>query len=109
MGNLVRALRFDPEVMKAAASDGPLWATDVAERLVQEGVPFRRAHEATGALVRELENGEQPESIVIERVDVTDIVHRDVSASVDARTGERGPSKSGVLEQVRKLRELAAG
>jgi argininosuccinate lyase len=106
MGNLVRALHFDPEAMKSAASDGPLWATDVAERLVQEGVPFRRAHEATGALIRSLEEEGDSESIVLEGVDVTDIVHRDVSASVHARTGERGPSKSGVLDQVRKLREL---
>jgi argininosuccinate lyase len=35
----------------AAASDPMLLATDLADRLVQAGVPFRNAHEIVGALV----------------------------------------------------------
>ena len=38
----------------AAASSGLLLATDVADYLVGRGVPFRRAHEIVGALVRKL-------------------------------------------------------
>jgi argininosuccinate lyase len=38
----------------AAAASGLLLATDVADYLVGRGVPFRRAHEITGALVRKL-------------------------------------------------------
>src|SRR4029079_17662829 len=38
----------------AAASSGLLLATDVADYLVGQGVPFRRAHEIVGALVRQL-------------------------------------------------------
>jgi argininosuccinate lyase len=37
-----------------AAASGMLLATDVADYLVGRGVPFRRAHEITGALVRKL-------------------------------------------------------
>ena len=37
-----------------AAASGMLLATDVADYLVGRGVPFRRAHEITGALVRRL-------------------------------------------------------
>jgi len=37
-----------------AAASGLLLATDVADYLVGRGVPFRRAHEITGALVRKL-------------------------------------------------------
>jgi argininosuccinate lyase len=49
---MVPALRFDTRRM-AAAADGLLLATDVADLLVErEGVPFRAAHEITGALVR---------------------------------------------------------
>ena len=36
----------------AAAADGLLLATDVADYLVERGVPFREAHEIVGALVR---------------------------------------------------------
>jgi argininosuccinate lyase len=38
----------------AAAASGLLLATDVADYLVGKGVPFRRAHEIVGALVRKL-------------------------------------------------------
>jgi argininosuccinate lyase len=38
----------------AAAASGLLLATDVADYLVGRGVPFRRAHEIVGALVRKL-------------------------------------------------------
>jgi argininosuccinate lyase len=38
----------------AAAASGLLLATDVADYLVERGVPFRRAHEIVGALVRKL-------------------------------------------------------
>jgi argininosuccinate lyase len=38
----------------AAWATGMLLATDVADYLVRRGLPFRRAHEVTGALVRKL-------------------------------------------------------
>jgi argininosuccinate lyase len=48
---MLPALRFDVARM-AASSDGLLLATDVADLLVEHGVPFRRAHEIVGGLVR---------------------------------------------------------
>jgi argininosuccinate lyase len=41
-------------VQAAAAATGLLLATDVADYLVRRGVPFRRAHEISGGLVRKL-------------------------------------------------------
>jgi len=38
----------------ASAASGMLLATDVADYLVGKGLPFRRAHEVVGALVRKL-------------------------------------------------------
>jgi argininosuccinate lyase len=47
--------------MAAAASDGFLMATDIAEYLVAAGVPFRDAHEITGRIVLDcLERGVTP-------------------------------------------------
>jgi argininosuccinate lyase len=43
----------DPERMRQACRDGFLEATDAADYLVRKGVPFREAHEAVGAAVRE--------------------------------------------------------
>jgi argininosuccinate lyase len=47
----IRTLRVDVERMREAADDPLLLATDLAEALVREGVPFREAHEAVGQLV----------------------------------------------------------
>jgi argininosuccinate lyase len=46
-------IKFNREAMRIAA-DGFTLATDLAEYLVARGVPFREAHEAIGALVRDL-------------------------------------------------------
>jgi argininosuccinate lyase len=50
---LVRDVRFDEERLEAAAADPALLATDAAEALVAEGVPFRDAHEEIARSVRE--------------------------------------------------------
>jgi argininosuccinate lyase len=49
---LVDGLEFDRDRLAAAASDPLLLATDAAEALVREGVPFRDAHEQVAASVR---------------------------------------------------------
>jgi len=49
---LVAGLEFDTGRLAAAASDPLLLATDAAEALVAEGVPFRDAHEHVAAQVR---------------------------------------------------------
>ena len=46
-------MHFDVGAMRRAASDPALQATDVAEHLVANGVPFREAHTIVGALVAE--------------------------------------------------------
>jgi argininosuccinate lyase len=50
---LVAGLELDPGRLAAAASDPLLLATDAAEALVAEGVPFRDAHEQVAASVRD--------------------------------------------------------
>src|ERR1700730_6452011 len=55
MAGLVSTLVFDVERMAALAPAGYTLATDVAEWLVRQGVPFRSAHEAAGAAVRAAE------------------------------------------------------
>ena len=49
---MVATLEFDTERMAELAPQGFSLATDVADQLVRNGVPFRDAHEITGALVR---------------------------------------------------------
>jgi argininosuccinate lyase len=51
MAGAVATLRVNAVRMRAAAEDPLLLATDLAEALVREGVPFREAHEAVGRAV----------------------------------------------------------
>ncbi|QRY64382.1 argininosuccinate lyase [Gordonia sp. PDNC005] len=53
---LVATLTFHPERMAELAPAGFTLATDIAEWLVRQGVPFRVAHEVAGACVREAES-----------------------------------------------------
>lgn len=52
MTGLVSTLVFHPDRMLELAPAGYTLATDLAEWMVREGVPFREAHEASGACVR---------------------------------------------------------
>jgi argininosuccinate lyase len=51
MAGAIATLRVDVGRMREAASDPLLLATDLAEALVGQAVPFREAHEAVGRLV----------------------------------------------------------
>ena len=52
---MVATLVFDTERLESLAPQGFSLATDIAEWLVRQGVPFRVAHEVAGACVRECE------------------------------------------------------
>ena len=52
LGVLIGGLEFDRGRLAVASSDPLLLATDAAEALVSEGVPFRDAHEQVAATVR---------------------------------------------------------
>ncbi len=49
---MIEGVRFDVERMREAASDEMIAATDIADLLVGEGVPFREAHGIVAGLVR---------------------------------------------------------
>ncbi|MGO3328471.1 argininosuccinate lyase [Gordonia sp. (in: high G+C Gram-positive bacteria)] len=56
MTGLVATLTFHPDRMAELAPAGFTLATDIAEWLVRQGVPFRVAHEVAGSCVREAES-----------------------------------------------------
>jgi argininosuccinate lyase len=55
VSGMVATLTFHTDRMASLAPQGFALATDVAEWLVRQGVPFREAHELAGACVRECE------------------------------------------------------
>jgi argininosuccinate lyase len=108
---MIATLRFDTERMAALAPEGFSLATDVADWLVRRGVPFRDAHEISGALVRACEaRGIGLEEATDELLaDVSPDLTPDVrevllvSGSVDSRAGIGGTAPVRVAEQRRAL------
>ena len=52
MTGMIKTLKFNTELMTKSAPAGFALATDIAEWLVREGVPFRNAHEIAGVCVQ---------------------------------------------------------
>ena len=62
LDGLLRTARFNADAMSRGADDPFAAATDVAEWLVAEGMPFRDAHALVAALVREALEHPDPEA-----------------------------------------------
>ncbi|MDA2986252.1 MAG: argininosuccinate lyase [Actinomycetota bacterium] len=111
MTGMIATLRFDTERMAASAPEGYALATDIAEWLVREGVPFREAHEVAGASVR------AAESRGVELWDLTDEELGEISpaltpdvrrvlsvqGSLDSRSAFGGTAPARVREQLESL------
>ena len=75
MAGVISSLAFRPERMRAAALEGYVTATSVADTLVEGGLPFREAHGVVGVLVAEAERrgcrlDELPDDAFAELVDM---------------------------------------
>lgn len=116
MSGMVSTMRLHLERMSELAPAGFSLATDVAEWLVRQGVPFREAHEIAGACVRECERRG------IELQDLSDVDLASISShlqpgvrdvltvegAVAARTGIGGTAPVRVSEQLNQLAEAIA-
>jgi argininosuccinate lyase len=110
---MIATLTFDTDRMAALAPAGFSLATDVAEWLVREGVPFRVAHEIAGACVRECER-RGVELADLDDVDLATISPRltpavrsvlDVAGSLASRDSRGGTAPTRVAEQRGRLRD----
>ena len=100
-------MRLDSD-RAAAAMDGTILATDLADYLTRKGVPFRECHRIVGGIVkRALEEGVRLESLLLDVLrEASDVFEDDVrkvlthSASTEARDVEGGTSKRSVETQI---------
>jgi len=109
---MVATMRFDTERLEALAPQGFALATDIAEWLVKQRVPFREAHELAGACVR------VAEARGVELWDLTDDEFAGISShltpdvrtvlsvegSIGSRDGRGGTAEARVGEQLTDLR-----
>jgi argininosuccinate lyase len=117
MAGAISTLRVDAARMRRAAEDPLLLATDLAEVLVREGVPFRDAHEAVGRAVRLAEDRGVP----LDHLGAADwnAVHPGLGAAagrlfatpdaLDRRGAEGGTSPARVREAIERLGDDLTG
>ena len=98
----------------AAASDPLLLATDLADRLVEGGVPFRQAHEIVGGLVAVAQETKTPlhkldaaEFLAASPVLTPEIVKAtfDLRAALAARGTTGAPSPENIQRELSRWRE----
>jgi argininosuccinate lyase len=66
LAGLLSTVSFNTDRMQAAANGPAVAAVDLAEWLVQRGMPFRQAHEVVGSLVRDSVERHVPLSELVE-------------------------------------------
>ena len=106
MAGLYRTLQFRPDRMRASADSPYAAATDLAEFLVRDGVPFREAHAVVGALVRRsLDDGSPLADLVLAepRLGAAAAELLAPGVSVRQRTTPGGAGPVPVAEQRRRL------
>ena len=115
MAGLVGTLTFDTDRMAALAPLGYTLATDIAEWMVRQGIPFRIAHEAAGAAVKAAEaRGVGLEELAADELagihpgltaEVRDVLT--IAGSVESRDARGGTSPARVAEQLVTVRDTA--
>jgi argininosuccinate lyase len=112
---MIETLRFDTARLEELAPQGFSLATDVAEWLVRQGVPFREAHEVAGACVRRCEErGVELWDLTDEELaavspaltpQVREVLS--VSGAIASRDARGGTAVDRVREQLDELRASA--
>ncbi|GAA4972283.1 argininosuccinate lyase [Kineococcus glutinatus] len=122
VAGLVATLTFDTDRMAELAPQGFALATDIAEWLVRQGVPFRDAHAVAGACVRRCEERGAAEGRPVELWDLTDDDLAGISphltpdvrgvlsteGSLASRDGVGGTAPVRVAEQLDAARDALA-
>ena len=116
LAGMVETVTFNTERMSELAPQGFSLATDVAEWLVRQNVPFREAHEITGALVQFCEQHglelDQPSDADYASIsahltaEVRNVLT--IEGSVASRTGRGGTAPIRVAEQLTALTAAVA-
>ena len=116
VAGMVSTLQFHPDRLEQLAPQGFSLATDVADWLVRQRVPFAQAHHIAGAAVRYCErHGLELSQLTGDHLaEIDPALHAEVSqvltvaGSIAARDGRGGTAEPRVREQLTQVR-LAAG
>jgi argininosuccinate lyase len=106
----VEGLVFDPARLRTAFEDPELFATDLAERLVAEGVPFRTAHESVHRLYASPSGTIDASAVrtVLPALGTDASGLLDPAAALERRSSPGGPAPRSVARQVAAARARLA-
>ncbi len=110
---MISTLQVNAAAMRAGASGGYMAATDLADYLAAQGVPFRDAHEVVGKLVLRCEReGRTLQQLTLEDLRAASsafgddaLAAVDLDAIVAKRMTEGGTGHERVAEQLVRARE----
>ena len=116
VGGVTEEIKFNTGRMEAVFDD-TVFATDIADYLTKKGMPFRKAHEVAGQLVKwSAEKGTAmagiPFDVFKEHSELfdSDVMELfDLFRSANRRSIEGGTGKSALTVQIKNARELSAG
>lgn len=113
VAGMVGTLTFDKARMAALAPAGFSLATDMADWLVRQRVPFAQAHEIAGAAVKyceqhglelsELSETQLSEISPVLTVEVLEVLN--VAGAIASRNARGGTARSAVVAQIAELQE----
>ena len=114
MARMLKNTEFKTNNMKEATEKGFVNATDVADYLVDKGIPFREAHEIVGEAVLycEEDNKKLAQLSLTEWQKFSDVFDEDIYAAikiencVDARDTVGGPAKEEIMKVIKEEQEL---
>ncbi|HEX2988885.1 MAG TPA: argininosuccinate lyase, partial [Chloroflexota bacterium] len=112
---ILATARVKDQRTREAAAGGFSTATDIADYLVRKGLPFRKAHEVVGRLVRHcLDRACRFEDLTLDEIRSfspefdEDVLTIDVQASVNARDVPGGTAPNRVRDAIAEGRRLLA-
>jgi argininosuccinate lyase len=110
---MIAGLTVNRERMQEAAATGYSTATDLADYLVRKGIPFRKAHDITGRIVRHcMQSHQDLAALTVQEFqqfhgaiqkDVFDVI--DIKRSVAARNITGGTAPAQVKKRIRALKK----
>jgi argininosuccinate lyase len=111
---MLQSIEFNRERMAEAASDEFIAATDVADLLVRQGVPFREAHGIVGGVVRAaVERGKKLSELTQE--ELTELAPQldgqfyellDEGSWLESKVSDGGTAMARVRDQVAQARQV---
>jgi argininosuccinate lyase len=113
LAEMFGCIKFRKDNMERGAGSGYSTATDIAEYLVRRGLPFRKAHEITGRIVRyAIDNSKTLKELTEkEYASFSPLIEGDIyrwideGRSVAAKDSFGGTSPERVREQIRAFRK----